>query len=138
MAIRRDRRFSANRRRSLLVGACWLLSLATGTLTLACSAGQLGDNGRITPCHGHHTSPEDCGRAQFNAPLLPKIQLGQSKDEVLAIMRHPAERFEAKSEHDHKYETWIYMQNYDNELMTAIVFTDGKVTEIKTVPWKTE
>lgn len=120
--------------RSLSVVATILVVLgATG-----CASGQLKDTGEITPCHGHHTSPEDCGRAQFNAPLLPKVQLGQSKDEVLTIMRHRAERYEAKQENGHAYETWIYMQNYETELMTAVVFTDGKVTEIKTVPWKRE
>jgi hypothetical protein len=117
----------------------WLGLAIVPILSLTgCASGQLKDTGEITPCHGHHTSPEDCGRAQFNAPLLPKVQLGQSKDEVLTIMRHRAERYEAKQENGHAYETWIYMQNYETELMTAIVFTDGKVTEIKTVPWKRE
>lgn len=94
------------------------------------------ENGRILPCGGHHTDPDACGAALFNAPRLAKISLGMTKDDVLKIMEHPAERREAKTSDGHDYESWLYMVNYTNEQMTAITFTDGKVTAMNTVPWK--
>jgi hypothetical protein len=89
-------------------------------------------NGRISGCGGYHTDDEACGRALFNAPRLAKIHVGMSIDEVRATMQHDAERKEI----DGGSETWIYMSDYDAEQMTAITFTDGKVTAMKQVPWK--
>jgi hypothetical protein len=117
-----------------------LLFVGVASVFPACvestSGGVVQPGAEIEPCRGHHTSKLDCGRAKFNAPLLTQVHLGQSKDEVLAIMRHPAERQEAKQVDGHAYETWVYMLNYPNETMTAITFTDAKVTEIKTIPWE--
>jgi len=93
-------------------------------------------NGHIQGCAGNHSDSQACGNAIFNAPRLQKLALGQSKQEVLAIMEHPAERSEAEKRGDHVVEAWAYMQNYDAEAMTAVVFTDGVVTALRTVPWR--
>jgi hypothetical protein len=113
--------------------------MAIGLLISACTyatnphpQGVMLADARITPCHGHHTDPKACGNAQFNAPLLPKIQAGMTTAAVREIMRHDAERREL----DGNTETWFFMSDYPAELMTAITFTDGKVTSLKQVPWK--
>lgn len=100
--------------------------------------GVMGADGRISPCNGHHTNPQDCGYATFNAPLLRTLELGQTKEQVRATMKHDGERKEARMENGTAIETWTYMANYENERMSQITFTDGKVTEIKDVPWGDE
>ena len=49
-------------------------------------------------------------------------------------MQHDPERRELSG----SSETWLYITDYSAELMTAIVFTDGKVTGLKQAPWKAE
>ena len=98
------------------------------------SAGGVMKNGAISQCGGHHTDSQACGNAVFNAPLLPKVHAGMTMDEVRAVMQHDAERREI----DHGAETWIYMSDYQAEMMTAVTFTDGKVTGMRQIPWKTE
>jgi len=95
--------------------------------------GQMLANGTIAPCDGWHTDAQACGNALFNRPLLPKIHVGMTTDDVRSIMRHDAERREISG----NTETWLYMSDYDAEQMTAITFVDGKVTAMKQVAWKT-
>jgi hypothetical protein len=96
--------------------------------------GMMTDKGTIEPCGGNHTDTQACGNAIFNAPLLQKVHSGMSMAEVRQLMQHDAERREISA----NTETWIYMSDYDGEKMTAIIFTDGKVTGMKQIPWKTE
>jgi hypothetical protein len=95
-------------------------------------AGTLLESGKIAPCHGNHTDAEACGNAIFNAKVINQVQPGQTKQEVRTIMQHDPERRELAA----NTETWIYITDYSAELMTAITFTDGKVTSLKQVPWK--
>jgi len=96
-------------------------------------------NGRIQPCAGNHMDPQACGNALHNAPLLSELKLGQTKEEVLVIMKHEAERHEAQVVDGKAVEVWAYMQDYGSERMTAVVFADdGVVTGIRTVPWKSD
>src|SRR5690242_19589285 len=94
------------------------------------SPGTLNTAGKIEPCGGYHTDAQACGNALFNAPLLPKVHAGMSTDEVRQTMKHDAERREISGE----TETWYYMSDYPAEMMTAIVFTSGKVTAMSQVP----
>lgn len=89
------------------------------------------EDGRIAPCHGNHTDSQACGNAAFNSTVIGKVQPGQTKEEVRAIMRHDAER---RSIADGR-ETWGYITDYGSEMMTDIVFTEGKVTGLKQSPW---
>ena len=66
------------------------------------------------------------------------ILLVEDEDQVRAIMKHDGERKEARMENGTAIETWTYMANYENERMSQITFTAGKVTEIKDVPWGDE
>jgi hypothetical protein len=51
-------------------------------------------------------------------------------DEVRQTMKHHAERREITGD----TETWYYMSDYPAEMMTAIVFTSGKVTAMRQAP----
>jgi hypothetical protein len=94
----------------------------------------MDQSGHISGCGGYHTDDQACGNAMFNAPLLAKVHAGMTTDEVRALMRHDAERREISG----SSETWLYMSDYDAERMTAIEFTNGKVTALKQVPWKSK
>jgi hypothetical protein len=113
---------------AVLLRGCIVRAFTEGTMI----------NGRIEPCAGNHLDSQACGNALFNAKRLPKIALGMSKDDVLRIMEHSAERQEARLDSGVAIEAWAYMQDYGAETMTAIVFTDGRVTGIRTVPWQSD
>ena len=75
----------------------------------------------------------------MNANVIGKVQLGQTQDEVRAIMRHDAERREASLTSDgRKIESWSYITDYDAERMTTLTFTDGHLTGMGQAPWKTD
>ena len=69
----------------------------------------------------------ECENAFINSVNIEQVQIGQTPDEVRAAMRKPADRREASEE----TETWLYHTDYRNRLWTAIVFKQGRVTEIK-------
>ena len=110
------------------------LSLTVLLVLVGCSSttpGALLENGTIAPCHGHHTDPQACGNALFNARVIGKVQTGQTRDQVRAIMQHDPERREI----DGGVEKWSFITDYPSELMTVVIFTDGKVTGLKQAPW---
>lgn len=106
---------------------------------VACSSpgGIMQDNGRITPCPDWHTDNQACGNAIFNARVISQVKLGQTQDQVHAIMRHDPERQQALISPDgKKIETWSYITDYQAELMTTLTFTEGTLTAIGQAPWK--
>lgn len=95
------------------------------------------DKGTITPCPDWHTDNQACGNAIFNAKMVGQLKLGQTQDQVRAIMRHDPERREAAiSPEGKKVETWSYITDYQAELMTTLTYTDGVLTAIGQAPWK--
>ena len=111
-----------------------VLSACTPVLNQTSPAGELRA-GIVSPCHGGYVMNDQvCGQAIHNARVINSVQIGQLKEEVRAIMGHDPERREATTER----ETWSYLTDYDRELMTAIVFVDGRVAEIKTTAWREE
>jgi hypothetical protein len=119
--------------RHLWVFACILIT-GCSYATNPHAAGTMLPDGSIAPCHGNHTDSQACGNATFNATVINQVQPGQSKEQVRAIMRHDAERREITG----NSETWLYITDYGSELMTAITFTDGKVTGLKQAPWHSQ
>jgi hypothetical protein len=79
------------------------------------------------PCQGFHSDPAACERAYGNSLVAGKIQLGQTPSEVRTIMGRDPERREAKGESD----SWSYLTDYTNQVLTVIVFKQGVVAEIK-------
>lgn len=97
------------------------------------------DNGRITPCPDWHTDNQACGDAVFNAKVIGQVKLGQTQDQVRAIMRHdPERRLATISSEGKKIETWSYITDYQAELMTTLTFTDSSLTAIGQAPWKSQ
>ena len=111
-----------------------LLMLSVRVLLARCDSlgGELRPNGTITPCGGHHTDPQACGYATFNSKVIGQVHAGATMQEVHDIMKHDAERRTI----DGDRESWGYITDYQAELMTWVVFTDGKVTAMSQGPWK--
>ena len=114
----------------------YLLLLPLTLLLLGCDSlgGDLRPDGTITPCGGHHTDPQACGNATFNSRVIGQVHSGATMQEVRAIMKHDAERRTIEG----NQESWGYITDYQAEMMTWIVFTDGKVSSMKQAPWKSE
>jgi outer membrane protein assembly factor BamE (lipoprotein component of BamABCDE complex) len=79
------------------------------------------------------TDEKACHSAYVNAPLLPKVQIGMTRDEVKKTLggRDP-DRREATTDS----ETWYYMSDYQRELMSKLTFISGKLTRIEQVSWE--
>jgi hypothetical protein len=71
------------------------------------------------------------GNAIFNETVIAQIHTGQTLTDVRAIMRHEAERRTV----DGGNESWGYITNYGDKVMTWIAFTDRKVSSITQQPW---
>jgi uncharacterized lipoprotein NlpE involved in copper resistance len=103
----------------------------TAAMNTALPPGHMSDNGAIRPCHRDHRDAQACGNAIFNETVIGQIHTGQTLTDVRAIMRHAAERRTV----DGSNESWGYITDYDNKVMTWIVFTDRKVSAVSTQPW---
>ncbi|HSY50042.1 MAG TPA: hypothetical protein VLC46_14605 [Thermoanaerobaculia bacterium] len=117
-----------------------LLALSVATLTLAgCTTamntalppGRMDEAGTIRPCHRDHRDAQVCGNAIFNQTVIAQIHTGQTLTDVRAIMRHAAERRTVEG----STESWGYITNYDDKVMTWIAFTDRKVSSVTPQPW---
>ena len=91
----------------------------------------MNEAGNIRPCHRDHRDAQACGNAIFNAGVIGDIHTGQTLNDVRAIMRHDAERRLVTAAD----ESWGYITNYDEKVMTWIAFADGKVTSVRQETW---
>ena len=66
---------------------------------------------------------------------ITKVSVGQSFADVRAILGDPESR-EALRTSQGDRETWRYVTDHDRSIMTELIFVDGKVVEIREVPWK--
>lgn len=80
------------------------------------------------PCEGFHKDQNACERAHANSQGITKVRIGQSTDEVQAIMGTGLERKEARAD----CEAWSYLTNYMSRVTTTIIFQKGVVTEVRT------
>jgi hypothetical protein len=120
-------------KRTLLVVSVAIVAL-TGCTTAMNSAlppGRMNEAGNIRPCHRDHRDAQACGNAIFNETVIAQIHTGQTLGDVRAIMRHEAERRTV----DGTNESWGYITNYNDKLMTWIAFTDQKVSAVTMQPW---
>lgn len=120
-------------KRSLFAVALSALALAgcTTAMNTALPPGRMSDAGIIRPCHRDHRDAQACGNAIFNERVIGQIHTGQTLTDVRAIMRHEAERRTV----DGANESWGYITDYDDKVMTWIVFTDRKVSAVNKQPW---
>lgn len=110
-----------------------LLSLVTCTAIqdAANPPGTLHPNGTIERCHGWESDQQACGNAIHNAKVINQVELGQSKEEVRAIMKHDPERRTAGDGR----EQWHFITNYGREINTVIIFEGDKVVGIEEAAW---
>ena len=118
---------------TLLAVSVAALALAgcTSAMNTALPPGRMSDAGIIRPCHRDHRDAQVCGNAIFNQTVIAQIHTGQTLTDVRAIMRHEAERRTV----DGANESWGYITNYDDKVMTWIAFTDRKVSAVTQQPW---
>jgi hypothetical protein len=76
-------------------------------------------------------------RAEENERHINQIRVGQTVEEVRAIMGKDPERREARARFDGKtVEMWSYVTDYARKLDTTIIFVDGRVQELRATPWE--
>ena len=74
--------------------------------------------------------------ATHNRERLNRVRVGQTVEEVRAIMGKDPERRDTRRRFDGKVvEIWGFATDYVRKLDTSITFVDGRVEEIKTLPW---
>ena len=95
-------------------------------IVLVSACGVTGKYRGEGPCKGFHKDPAACERAAANILVIGKVQLGQTPEQVRAIMGSDPERREVTE----TTEKWGYRTNYIERLFTTITFTDGKVSSI--------
>lgn len=120
-------------KRTLLAVSVGILALTgcTSAMNSALPPGRMNEAGTIRPCHRDHRDAQACGNAIFNQGVIAQIHTGQTLTDVRAIMRHDAERRTV----DGTNESWGYITNYNDKLMTWINFTDRKVSAVTQQPW---
>jgi len=111
--------------------AALALTGCTATLNTALPPGRMNESGTIRPCHRDYRDAQACGNAIFNKTVIAQIHTGQTLTDVRAIMRHDAER-RTVAGHD---ESWGYITNYKDKVMTWIAFTDRKVSSVTQQLW---
>lgn len=117
-----------------------LLAISVASITLlgctfamnrALPPGEMSQGGTIRPCHRDHRDAQACGNAIFNETVIAQIHTGQTLTDVRAIMRHDAERRTVEGSN----ESWGYITNYGDKVMTWIAFTDRKVSSVTQQSW---
>jgi hypothetical protein len=111
--------------------AALTLTGCTSMMNTALPPGRMNEEGTIRPCHRDYRDAQACGNAIFNETVIAQIHTGQTLADVRAIMRHDAERRTVKGSN----ESWGYITNYSDKLMTWIDFTDQKVSSVTQQPW---
>lgn len=103
----------------------------TAIQNVADPPGTLHPDGRISPCHGWESDKQACGNAIHNSRVIHGVEIGQTTDEVLEVMRHRPERRRATSDR----EEWSYITDYDQEINTVLIFEGGVLVEIDESAW---
>jgi hypothetical protein len=106
----------------LLLSAALATTGCTAVSTTALTAG---------PCHRDYTDARVCGNATSNEKVIALVEWGQSPADVRAIMGHDPERRIGGG----TVESWGYVTDYNQKVMTWIAFTDHKVSSVTEQPW---
>jgi len=93
--------------------------------------GVMNDDGTINPCHGSESDHQACGDAIFNARSMKQVDLGETRGEVRATMRHDPDEREMRTENGMVTERWVYLTDYRWQRTTVVVFTNGYVSALE-------
>src|SRR2546426_929791 len=78
-------------------------------------------------------------RAEQNRARIDQVRVGQTIEEVRAVMGKPPEKREVRQRFDGKQiEFWSYLTDYGRRLDATIIFVDGRVSEIRATGWREE
>lgn len=72
-----------------------------------------------------------------NQARIDQIALGQSIEEVRSILGAPQRRDAVRTSRGDE-EIWGYLTDYHHSLMKSVQFIDGKVVQIRDVPYTRE
>jgi len=76
-------------------------------------------------------------RAEENRVRVDRITVGQTLDEVRAIMGKGPEKREVRARFDGKtVELWSFVTDYARRVDSTIIFVDGRVQEIRATTWE--
>jgi hypothetical protein len=120
----------------VVFGLFFLVSCVDTLQDAAHPPGQMDAGGRIYPCHGWESDKQLCGDSKFFAKVINAVAVGQTKEEVRAIMKRDPWRREASVQDGAAVERWGYPTSYEDERMAWITFRDGKVSELKESAWE--
>jgi hypothetical protein len=93
--------------------------------------GVMNDDGSINPCHGDESDHQACGNAIFNARSMKQVDVGQSRGQVHATMRHDPDERTVENEGGTATERWAYLTDYRWQRTTVVVFTNGYVSALE-------
>ncbi len=93
--------------------------------------GEMNADGSINPCHGYKSDAQACGNAAYNGARIGKVTIGQSLQDVRAIMGKDPEERSIRTEDGRNLETWGYRTDYCSRITTRIDFIDLKVVGIR-------
>jgi hypothetical protein len=118
-------------RTALLLAAILPLTGCHIILNEVSPPGEMNSNGKINPCHDFRSNPQACGEAQYNAPRVRKLGIGQTIAQAQQIMGRDPEERSLKVQDGQSIEIWFYLTDYDRSIVSVITFTDGKITSIE-------
>ncbi len=76
------------------------------------------------------------GESRKNRIWISQVKLGQTEDQVRAIMHKGPESTNSRVLPDGtNEEVWNYLTDYENDINTSITFRNGKVVELTQMPW---
>jgi len=85
---------------------------------------------------GCNTNPAAFEASKVNKVAIVNVKLGQTMEQVRAIMGRPPESTAESLLDDGAHQTtWNYLTDYHNETNTAITFRNGKVVSIAPARW---
>jgi hypothetical protein len=93
--------------------------------------GEMNADGSINPCHGYKADAQACGNAAYNGARIGRVAIGQSLQDVKAIMGREPEERSVRTQDGRSSETWSYRTDYAGRISTRIDFLDLKVVAIR-------
>jgi len=76
-------------------------------------------------------------RAEENRARLNQVHVGQTIEQVRAIMKTEPERREQRLRFDgKKVDLWSWASDYSRKMDTTLIFIDGVLNEIRTTSWE--
>ena len=93
--------------------------------------GEMDASGSVYPCNDRRTNPQACGEAIYNAPRVRQLNLGMDLATARRVMGRDPEERGLKVVDSTQVETWGYLTDYDNTIVSTVTFTNGRISSIE-------